>query len=212
MMESLKPFGRVSSGKHPGKPGALLLHQARAGVVRKPTSALFGVSGYNSSPARAVKWFITPARAVNWFTAPARAVNWCLNCHDSISRCFPCFSDHNQLPKSPQPVVPRCDECGVRPGLFGCSSCPGFFCGICSGTCLECGFYFCIPNCMSAHPHDGDLHYLCILPRCRLFSSLSLSHLSRFCLQAYFLRCSMRGSLHADLALQFSLLISTVPL
>jgi len=76
--------------------------------------------------------------------------------HGSISHCFPtCFHRH-ELPKPPQPVVPRCDECGVRPGLFGCSSCPGIFCNACSGSCLECGFLFCIPNCMAAHPHDDN--------------------------------------------------------
>ena len=50
--------------------------------------------------------------------------------HGSISHWSPSYSDQDDLPKSPQPVVPRCDECGVRPGLLGCSSCPGLFCGM----------------------------------------------------------------------------------
>ena len=133
----------------------------------------------------------------------------CISAHSpaSTSHRFPCVPDSNELPKSPQPVVPRCEQCGVRPGLFGCTSCPGIFCEICSGTCLECGFHFCIPHCMLAHPHGEALHDAFSQPRSNIKApDLRLRNVlfpmsPRSLLQAYFLRCSMYGSLHAGFAL-----------
>ena len=100
--------------------------------------------------------------------------------------------------------------CDVRPGIFVCSLCEGLYCNECTGTCDECGGFFCIPGCMLAHPHNeliahangggSDSHLMCpAAPVATLTYHVHPYHV----LIDHLMCCATQGSAHAALALSF---------